>query len=462
MGAEAVAVEEEVKFMTTFQKFVTSGLVFLFSFATLADESCGWRDPKLRFADGLESCLKRDTPFFDISGLIDNDSRTYYRVAQSSQMYSVAVVKDQNQCPFASGTAWNWHPTENPKKAIEFCEKKFPEALKRSCKCEIILDFWDTPLTYEQFKLKINLLTKQHLAGGTPLGVSNPSASNVTIAKPEASGRQPLSNSQSYPGVATPPLPSNAPSSPGLEIDTLASSAPLGNQSSQFSDPSNERRLALVIGNGSYRLSPLKNPKNDVRSMTMALSSAGFEVMAFEDLDFKGMRTAIREFGDKLTRYDVGLFYYSGHGVQVEGNNYLIPVDSDIRRVDEITTSSLNANFILAKMESAQNKLNLVVLDACRDTPLGGISRGLTRGLSSMDAAKGTMIAFSTAPGEVAMDGEGDNSPYTKHLSTAIQKKGLLLEQVFKEVRRNVVAETEGKQVPWENSSVMGDFYFLR
>ena len=458
----AVVAVEGGNSMTIFQKLIVSSFIFLLTTFAFADESCGWRDPKLRFADGVESCLKKDTPFFNIPGLIENDSRTYYDVARASRMYSVAVVKDQSQCPFSSGTAWDWHPTENPVKAIEYCEKKFPDDLRRSCKCEVILDFWDTPLTYEQFRSKVSLLTQQHLAGGAPLGTS---ALNSVATNSAASGED--SRLPTVPSQASPLLPdqltlSKLPAPPASPATSLAPALSMGDQTVSSSNLTGERRLALVIGNGAYRLSPLKNPRNDVRSMTAALSSAGFEVMAFEDLDFKGMRTAIREFGDKLMRYDVGLFYYSGHGVQVEGNNYLIPVDSDIRRADEITTSSLNANFILAKMESAQNKLNLVVLDACRDTPLGGVTRGLNRGLSSMDAAKGTMIAFSTAPGEVAMDGEGENSPYTKHLSTAIQRRGLLLEQVFKEVRRNVVAETEGKQVPWENSSVMGDFYFVR
>ena len=137
----------EGKFMATFFRLFGVCFLFIFSSVTLAEDSCGWRDPKLRFADGRESCLKKSTPFFNMPGLIENDNRTYYDVARTSRMYSVAVVKDQSQCPFSSGTAWDWHPTENPVKAIEYCEKKFPDDLRRSCKCEIILDFWDTPLT---------------------------------------------------------------------------------------------------------------------------------------------------------------------------------------------------------------------------------------------------------------------------------------------------------------------------
>ena len=220
-------------------------------------------------------------------------------------------------------------------------------------------------------------------------------------------------------------------------------------------------RIALLIGNAKYSSAPLANPVNDVRGMSSALKRAGFQVLRYENLDYKQMRNAVRDFGEKLSNDHVGFFYYSGHGVQVNGKNYLIPVNSDIKYEDEVASSALDVDMVLAKLESARNELNIVVLDACRDSPLGRRTRTATKGLSNISAARGTLIAFSTAPGQVALDGTEENSPYTKHLIKAIQKEGLLLELVFKEVRANVVRETEGKQVPWENSSVLGDFFFL-
>ena len=183
MGVVAAAVAEGGNSMTIFQKLIVSSFIFLLTTFAFADESCGWRDPKLRFADGVESCLKKDTPFFNIPGLIENDGRTYYDVARTSRMYSVAVVKDQSQCPFSSGTAWDWHPTENPVKAIEYCEKKFPDDLRRSCKCEIILDFWDTPLTYEQFERKSIALVEQFSTGGRPLATVSTPEPKINIVK---------------------------------------------------------------------------------------------------------------------------------------------------------------------------------------------------------------------------------------------------------------------------------------
>jgi len=222
------------------------------------------------------------------------------------------------------------------------------------------------------------------------------------------------------------------------------------------------RRFALVIGNSNYSsLSKLPNAINDARTITQSLQSAGFQVHAHENLDLAGMQNAVRVFGEKLSKNDIGLVYYAGHGVQVKGKNYLIPVKENIKKSFEVPSSAVDVDLILATLEHIKNDLNIVVLDACRSS-FPGESRGTNRGLATIEAAKGTFIAFATAPGKEALDGSGSNSPYTKHLARLIGKKGLPLEQVFKEVRKAVVAETNGEQVPWENSSLMGDFYFQK
>ena len=222
------------------------------------------------------------------------------------------------------------------------------------------------------------------------------------------------------------------------------------------------RRVALVIGNASYSSVPqLINPTNDAREVTRALQATGFEVIRLENADLRQMQDAVRSFGNKLGKNDVGLFYFSGHGVQVKGKNYLIPVRENIKQSFEVPSSAIDADLILATMENAKNNLNIMILDACR-SPFPGEARSLSRGLATLDAAKGTLIAYATAPGKEALDGQGSNSPYTKHLVRALQQKGLPIEQVFKQVRIAVVEETKGNQVPWENSSIMGDFYFRK
>lgn len=223
-----------------------------------------------------------------------------------------------------------------------------------------------------------------------------------------------------------------------------------------------EKRAALVIGNANYKIRPLKNPANDAEDVTSSLKNNGFEVIAVKDADLRGMRSAVRAFGDLLVKSDVGLVYYSGHGVEVKGRNYFIPVDADIQREDEISDQALDVNLIMEKIDTAQRKVNILIVDACRDDPFGRSYRSTTRGLASMDSPPGTIIAFSTSPGKVASDGDPKerNSPYTKHLLEEMKKPNLPIEQVFKEVRRKVQIETKNTQTPWENTSLSRDFYF--
>jgi uncharacterized caspase-like protein len=190
------------------------------------------------------------------------------------------------------------------------------------------------------------------------------------------------------------------------------------------------------------------------------LKNAGFEVIDVRDASLSQMRNAVRQFGDRLLTRDVGLVYYAGHGIEVKGKNYFIPVNADIKRSDEIADQSLDVNLILEKMETAKKGVNILIVDACRDDPFGRSYRSSSRGLATMDAPQGTMIAYATAPGNVAIDGTGRNSPFTKHLVRAMQVPNTPIELMFKEVRRAVREETKNQQTPWENSSLIGNFYF--
>lgn len=222
----------------------------------------------------------------------------------------------------------------------------------------------------------------------------------------------------------------------------------------------NGRRTALVIGNGAYKVAPLANPAADARLIAEALLAARFRVIRLENASRETMLKAITEFGNEIDMGGVGVFYYAGHGVQVRGENYLVPVDAKIDREEEIRTRSVNAQEILDRMASAKNGLNLVFLDACRNDPFPRASRSAATGLAKMDAALGTLISFATAPGSVAEDGERANSPYSRHLAITIREPGLRIEDVLKRVRSRVREETRGRQITWDNSSIEGDFYF--
>ena len=225
-------------------------------------------------------------------------------------------------------------------------------------------------------------------------------------------------------------------------------------------------RVALVVGNGGYapdNIPALANPVNDAKLMAGALETNGFEVRLVTDADQAAMRDAIEAFGERLERAGgdaVGLFYYAGHGVEVRGRNYLIPIGAEIGRAVEFQTDAVPAEWVLSWMEAAGNRLNMVILDACRNNPFGE-HRGGSQGLAQMDAPSGTLIAYSAAPGQVAVDGQGENSPYTAALAQALAEPGLKVEDVFKRVRVAVETATNARQTPWESSSLRGDFYFV-
>ncbi len=224
-----------------------------------------------------------------------------------------------------------------------------------------------------------------------------------------------------------------------------------------------DKRIALVIGNGAYDASPLRNPPNDARLIARTLRELGFEVSEHLDLDEEQMLQAVEAFGDRLVRAgedSVALFYYAGHGVQFEGRNYLIPVGTGIERRFQLRTRAVPAEEVLGVMDLARSRMKVLILDACRNNPFRGFFRTPTSGLTQMQAPSGTLIAYATAPGAVADDGTGDNSPYSAALARAMVEPGVPVEQMFKRVRVEVKRRTGGAQTPWESSSLTGIFYF--
>ncbi len=225
-----------------------------------------------------------------------------------------------------------------------------------------------------------------------------------------------------------------------------------------------ETRVALIVGNASYARPEfrLANPANDATAMQRALQAAGFQTIVRVNASRIELYRAVEEFSQKIGRDPraVGLFYYAGHGVQVDGTNYLIPVDAQVESVGDLEANGFEVGRVLRAMESAQNDMNIVILDACRNNPLPK-TRGITRGLARMNAPSGTYIAYAAAPGQTAQDGaQGANGVFTGELVKAMAEPGLPLEQVFKRVIAAVKAETRGSQQPWSEASIQGDFYF--
>ncbi len=235
---------------------------------------------------------------------------------------------------------------------------------------------------------------------------------------------------------------------------------------SALAPASAEKRVALVIGNSAYEnTAPLKNPSNDAVDVAETLRGLGFDVIDGTDLSKREMEKRIRAFADKLEGADVGLFFYAGHGLQVDGRNFLAPVDATLESDTDLDFEAIQLNLVLKQLER-NSRVSIVFLDACRDNPLARnlavASRSLSigRGLAQVDKAVGMMIAFATQPGNVALDGEGRNSPFTEALLRHIDAEGASINDVMIDVRKDVLEATKGKQIPWENSSLTGQFYF--
>lgn len=220
-------------------------------------------------------------------------------------------------------------------------------------------------------------------------------------------------------------------------------------------------RIALVIGNANYKNAPLRNPINDAYGMSIKLQQLGFQVTYLEDATQAQMLDAIDRFGKSLDKTnDIGLFYYAGHGMQSNGRNYLIPLHAHLKREYELKFAGVDVGRVLETMKAAGNPMNIVILDACRDNPFAHSFRSMQHGLAQMDAPSGTLIAYATSPGEVASDGKGANGIYTSNLLANIADSNITVEQMFKRVRAGVMQESNGQQIPWESSSLVGDFYF--
>jgi hypothetical protein len=225
-------------------------------------------------------------------------------------------------------------------------------------------------------------------------------------------------------------------------------------------------RTALVVGNSAYGDAPLRNPVNDATDVAQVLEKQlGFEVILRTDVTQQQFDAAAREFRQRLQRRGgVGLFYYAGHGIQVDGHNYLIPVGANIDSETDVKYKAVDAGYVLGQMDEADASLNIVILDACRNNPYERSFRSASRGLVRLELPAGelgSLLAYSTAPGKVAADGSGRNSPYTAQLVKALKMPNLTLELVFKQVAIGVYKQTNHHQKPWTSQFLLGDFYFL-
>jgi len=246
-------------------------------------------------------------------------------------------------------------------------------------------------------------------------------------------------------------------------IEGVAPSAVPNPSETNIAGSSNQgRRIALVIGNSKYDNRPLKNPVNDATDMSNALKQVGFKVIELYDANDRAViEKAISEYSNQLKDYDVGLVYYSGHGIEYQGRNYFIPVRANINDEEEIPRQGFDATQIVEKMSRNNIKTSIFIIDACRNVPVFSSFKSAKQGLAMMQGTTGSIVAFSAAPGQVALDGNERNSPYTSVLLKQMQTPNKKIEDVIKDTAKLVSEKTQGRQTPWYNSSLVGDFYFV-
>lgn len=225
-----------------------------------------------------------------------------------------------------------------------------------------------------------------------------------------------------------------------------------------------EQRVALVIGNSNYRNAPqLANPDNDAQSMAQFLNSAGFEVISATDLGQNDMLRVVQDFSAKVYARGpntVAMVYYAGHGVQLAGENYLVPVDAKVSNQTDLVNDSVRLVDVMSTLETIPSRMRIVILDACRNNPFPNVNDA-GRGLAIVDAPNGSIVGYSTAPGAEALDGNGGHSPYTQAFLNVAREPNVPIEQLFKRVRLQVNQTTGGAQIPWESSSLTSDFTFF-
>jgi len=462
--------------MRTIKKFLLKLLIAaVFVLPMTGYAACGSNDKKITFTDGATACLN-EFNLLNIKGLMKPfPNESYTSISQSKRTYAVAVSADPLLCPFEHSMQWDWNGDDG-RRAINACESRMPATIQaygksesvQNCKCEVLIDNGRSNFTRSAFVQKTKLYERQIALGFKPIQVAENQIKEQVerdteakrIAEREAEiKRQAETKKREDEMVAARKEKEEAdrnriPQAPTQPVNSQVISA-------------TERRVALVIGNSAYKVSPLDNPTNDATDITNALNKVGFDTTLIRNATLGQIREATRKFADQIRSADVALIYFAGHGIESNRKNYMIPVNADLKFEYELADQAYDSSNWLEMLETIRSsnaeRVNIVILDACRNNNLIG-ARSLGRGLGRMDAPTGTFLAYSTAPGKVAADGaKGQrNSPYTRNLLSVMQKPGLPIEETFKEVRRNVSRETNGAQVPWESTSLIGGFYFTK
>jgi len=479
------------------------------STGAFAQTSCGFFDPKIRFADGSSACISA-FPLLNRPGLISStefgDVHSVARTHASS--YALAVTAKPNQCPFVQFTAWNWSG-HDAATALPGCEKRLTEALSqyphlKDCRCDVLIDSGRTTLSRGQFEERLKQI-EHFLAEGVPAEESKRKlaerqqreneAQRLALAQRQAAEekriaderqkekervdnelklskaieaeRERVAAAERLRAEERRRIEDSARLEKELaalreklqEADRARQQASLAN----LADPSYFRnRVALVIGNSAYAGTwALRNPSNDAKAIAERLNGLGFDVTLVTDLKVNEIGRTLGGISQKLKPGGAFVFYYAGHGIQLRNENYFPSVDADIKTQFDLPTQSLALQQVLNLADEVKSELRIIMLDACRNNPWMVASRSLAGGLAKIEAPKGTLISYATRPGSVAEDGVGQNGLYTGMLLKHLLTPNLPIESMFKRVARDVEEASRGQQEPWHEGNLRGEFAFV-
>ena len=476
--------------------------IFLFAFANISFASKCSSFQELRFADGLTGCMS-DYKFFTIKRP-PNAPDGLTELIYGKQSFSIAINKNLKRCPIPR-TEWSWGGRQKSTVTIALnnCDKHIIEqALLKNidpqgCECELIYDAspsqTNIPIAKSDFELKTRAwvaLTQndprfkpqysqeeleankkfyaQYVGGTTLQNVEN-NKQQIALEKPKPQVTPlPSTSSQAQQLIDEKNIQASKDKETKINPIVEVSSTPSPIKTSSITNIENSSRQttksvrALIIGNSNYGVSALINPTNDAQAIARRLAEFGFKVDLVLDGNRKSLISALTKYQTESSKYDINILYYAGHGIQLNGINYIIPVDMSLApNGANVEFDAIPVNSIVEKYMQANTKL--VFLDACRDNPLSRSlqvasrsSGGASRGLAPMEVGGGTLISYSTKDGSVALDGDGKNSPYTEAMLAHMNER-IDISLLLRKVRKTVMAKTNGKQVPWDYGSLMTD-----
>ena len=423
-------------FMTRFVFLV----VMLFPFTAFAQSSCGFNEPKVTFSDGSNACLS-EFPFFSRKGLLQSFP-DHIQLAKRYKDYAIAIPSNPDRCPFVRFTAWDT-PTAS-QNALPRCQERMDAELVKNttykdCRCDVLIDSGKTKLNRMEFAGRLSSVEYFLTTNNTVEQARKAEEERQAKAKREDEERKKKEIKIAVPG----PSNENKPvAGPSIYTD----------------------RVALVVGNKNYITRPLENPINDARAMRSRLTALGFKVIYFENLKVNEIGDVMEKVANAIRPGSVFVFFYAGHGTQIDGENMFPAVDAKLTSAFQLPTQSLDLNRVIRIAESQKATIRIMILDACRDNPWQVVSqnkRSIGSGLAKVDPAEGTIVLHATRAGGVAADtSEGNNGLFTHHLLRHLDTQKLPIEQLFKRVSSDVKQASKGTQVPWTEGQIEGEFTF--